>query len=147
MFDYFRSSYDLGEQFTEICHTKDMEKGLGGTMSHYWLDPAGKLWVTTYRETHTFEIIEEDDSRYDSKMLFLNYEWIPTGQHGKVKPYCITDYVEVYPSDWKKNWEDWPRCRIHFVKGILQSYEEITKKDSIDMEISSKVSGREVWKR
>jgi hypothetical protein len=142
MYDYFRSSYELGEQFTEVtCQTKDMEKGLGGSMSHYWLDPSGKLWTMTYNETHAFEIIEEDDSRYDPKLKFLNFEWIPTGKHGKVEPYCITDYVEVYPSGWKGNWEDWPRCRIHFVKGILQSYEEITKKDSINMAISSKVSG------
>lgn len=140
LFDYFRSSYDLGKDFTEVpCQTKDMEKGLGGSMSHYWLDPSGKLWVMTYRETHTFEIIEEGDPRYDPNLKFMNYEWIPTGKHGKVEPYYITDYVEVYPSEWKGEWEDWPRCRIHFVKGILQSYEEKTREEF--METDSKVSG------
>ena len=35
MFDYFRSSYDLGEQFVDVeCQTKDIEDGIGGTMSH-----------------------------------------------------------------------------------------------------------------
>ena len=65
MFDYFRSSYDLGEQFTNVvCQTKDIEEGIGGTMTDYWLDPAGQLWYPSYRETHTFETIEEDDPRY-----------------------------------------------------------------------------------
>ena len=36
MFDYFRSSYDLGEQFTNVvCQTKDIEDGIGGTMTDY----------------------------------------------------------------------------------------------------------------
>lgn len=128
MFDYFRSSYDLGSDFTEVeCHTKDIEKGISGTMSHYWLDPAGKLWTTNYRETHTFEVIEEDDPRYNPEILFLNYEWIPTGKHGKVQAFSITDYVEVYPSMWNGQWENWPTCRIHFVNGVLQSYQITTK--------------------
>jgi len=30
MFDYFRSSYDIGEQFTNVvCQTKDIEDGIG----------------------------------------------------------------------------------------------------------------------
>jgi hypothetical protein len=133
MFDYFRSSYDLGKQFTEKpCQTKDMDRHMGGSMSHYWLDPAGKLWVMTYKETHTFEIIEENDPRYEPKLKFMNFEWVPTGKHGKVEPYKITDYVEVYPSEWKGEYDDWPTCRIHFVDGILQSYEETTKKQSLE---------------
>lgn len=123
MFDYFRSSYDLGEQFTNVrCQSKDFEKGIGGTMSLYWLDPSGHLYTMTYRDTHTFENIEEHDPRYDPNRLFLNYEWIPTGKHGKVEPYRITEYVEVYPEEWKGSWEDWPRCRLHFVDGVLKDY-------------------------
>ena len=58
MFDYFHSSYDLGETFTNvICQTKDIEEGYGGTMTDYWLDPAGRLWRPDYRDTHTFEEI------------------------------------------------------------------------------------------
>lgn len=123
MFDYFRSSYDLGEQFTNvICQTKDIEEGYGGTMTNYWLDPAGRLWCPYYKDTHTFEIIEENDPRYDHKMKFLNYEWIPTGAHGKYRTHEITKYIEVYPAAWDGKWEDWPRCRLHFRYGILQDY-------------------------
>lgn len=123
MFDYFKSSYDLGEQFTNVvCQTKDIEDGYGGTMTNYWLDPAGRLWCPHYRDTHTFEIIEEDDPRYNPKMKFLNYEWVPTGVRGKYRQHCITKYIEIYPAEWDGKWEDWPRCQLHFRYGILQDY-------------------------
>lgn len=127
MFDYFRSSYDLGEKFTNVqCQTKDMEDCIGGTMTFYWLDPVGQLWCPNYNGTNTFEIIEENDSRYDPELKFLNFEWVPTGQHGKYQPFYITKYIEVYPAEWNGKWEDWPRLRIHFKYGKLQDYEDIT---------------------
>ena len=111
MFDYLKSSYDLGEQFTNVeCQTKDIEEGYSGTMSHFWIDPAGYLWVGDYSGTSTFEIIEKDDPRYNPKHLFLNYEWIPTGQHGKYQVHAITKYVEIYPATWEGHYDDWPRC-------------------------------------
>jgi len=128
MFDYFRSSYDLGEQFTNVvCQTKDIEDGIGGTMTDYWLDPAGKLWCPHYRDTHTFEEIPEDDERYSERLGFLNFEWIPTGQHGKYQPFLLTKYIEIYPATWKGDWHDWPRLRLHFRDGILQEYIEVTR--------------------
>jgi hypothetical protein len=128
MFDYFRSSYDLGEQFTNVgCQTKDMEEGIGGTMTLYWLDPSGVLWYPDYVGTNTFEVIEEDDPRYDPNKKFLNFEWVPTGKRGTYRPYLITRYVEVYPASWQGQWEDWPRLKIHFKRGILQDYEEVTR--------------------
>lgn len=127
MFDYFRSSYDLGEQFTNVsCQTKDIEEGIGGTMTEYWLDPKGRLWCPDYIGTNTFEVIEEDDPRYDPNKLFLNFEWVPTGQHGKYRVHEITKYIEVYPSGWKGAWHDWPRLRLHFRSGILQDFKEVT---------------------
>ena len=127
MFDYFRSSYDLGEQFTNVtCQTKDIEDGIGGTMTHYWLNPSGQLWYPSYIGTHTFEEISKDDDRYDEKHGFLNFEWIPTGKHGRFQPHPITKYIEVYPENWKGKWEDWPRLRIHFKYGKIQDYEDVT---------------------
>jgi hypothetical protein len=129
LFDYFRSSYNLGEQFTNTeCQTKDIEEfGIGGTMTEYWLDPSGKLWYPSYAGTNTFEAIEENDPRYDSKHLFLNFEWIPTGEHGKYKHHPITKYIEVYPATWKGDWHDWPTLRLHFRDGILQEYQEVKR--------------------
>jgi len=127
MFDYFRSSYNLGNTFTNVvCQTKDIEEGIGGTMTDYWLDPAGKLWFPQYHGTHTFEEISEDDERYNEKRGFLNFEWIPTGVHGKFKLHEITKYIEIYPEWWKGDWHDWPRLRLHFKYGILQEYTDVT---------------------
>jgi hypothetical protein len=127
MFDYFRSSYDLGEQFTEVeLHTKDIEDGLGGTMSHYWLDPHGYLYHIDYSHTADFVELNEGDAGYSEKR-FLNFIWKPNGNKGKVSPCMITKYVEVYPSTWDGEWTDWPRCKIHFKYGRLMDYEYITR--------------------
>jgi hypothetical protein len=130
MFDYFRSSYNLGEQFTNVvCQTKDIEEGLGGTMTDYWLDPAGQLWCPSYIGCSTMEIYEEGHPNYKPERAWMNWDWIPTGQHGKYQPHLITKYVEVYPEQWKGKWEDWPRLRLHFKHGKLQDYENITRND------------------
>lgn len=126
MFDYFRSSYDLGQFTNVVCQTKDIEDGIGGTLTDYWVDPSGLLWYPEYRDTHDFVIIEEDDPRYDPARSFLNYEWIPTGIHGKYRPHEITKYIEIYPESWKGKWEDWPRLRIHFRYGKIQDYTDVT---------------------
>lgn len=129
MYDYFRSSYDLGKQFTNVvCQTKDIEDGIGGTMTDYWLDPAGVLWYPDYRGTNVYEKIAEDDPRYNPKMGFLNFEMVPTGHHGKLVHHPITKYVEIYPERWQGAWEDLPRLRIHFKCGKLQDFEYITNK-------------------
>jgi len=128
LFDYLRSSYNFGPQFTDVeLQTKDIEEGYGGTMTHYYLDKSGLLWYPDYTGTSTFETIKEDDPRYNDKHLFLNFEWLPTGQKGKYKVYPITKYVEVYPATWTGAYEDWPRCRIHFKLGKLQDFEDITR--------------------
>jgi hypothetical protein len=127
MFDYLKSSYDLEEQFTNVeLHTKDIEEGIDGTMTYYWLDPSGQLWYPSYIDTHTYEEIPEDDERYNDKVKFLNFEWVPTGKRGKYQPHYITKYIEVYPSNWDGKWEDWPRLRLHFRCGKLQDYEDVT---------------------
>ena len=127
MFDYLRSSYDLGPQFTETeLNTKDIEEGYGGTMTHYYLDKSGLLWYPDYTGTSTFEEIPKDDERYSDKHLFLNFEWISTGQRGKYKVHPITKYISVYPAEWKGEWTAWPTLRLHFIRGKLQDFEDIT---------------------
>ena len=124
MFDYLRSSYDLGEQFTNVeLHTKDIEDEIGGTMSHYWLDPHGYLYHIDLSRTADFVELKEGDEGYDSIHLWCNFKWIPNGNHGKISPCMITKYVEVYPPTWDGQWEDWPRCKIHFKYGRLMDYE------------------------
>lgn len=130
MFDYVRSSYPLGEAFTNTeCQSKDMERGIGGTMSQYWIDPAGRLWRVDYRDA--FEFGEDPDWVDDGSKLgaLFKYKFLPNGEHGKLVPQYLTDYVCIYPSQWEGEWKDWPTCRIHFSNGILQSHEDITKSE------------------
>ena len=132
MFDYVRSSYNLGEQFTNVeCQTKDIEEGYGGTMSNFWIDPAGYLWVGDYVGTSSMEIYEEGHPKYDPDRKWLNFEWIPTGVHGKYRVHAITKYVEIYPAIWDGHYDDWPRCRIHFKYGRVVEYEHITRRERV----------------
>ena len=127
MFDYVRSSYDLGEQFTNTrLQTKDMEDGIGGTLSQYWISPDGVLYYIDYSHTADFVELKEGDDGYDDKRKFLNFVWIPNGTHGKVTPWMLTKYIEVYPSNWNGRWEDWPRLKLHFKYGKLLDFEDIT---------------------
>jgi len=124
MFDYFRSSFDLGEDFTNVeCHTKDIEDDIGGTMTDYWLDPAGYLYVIDYSHTQDLKIYNPGDPEYNEDRKWLNFEWVPNGNHGKIKLFPLTKYIEVYPSRWDGDWNDWPRCKIHFKYGRLMDFD------------------------
>ena len=125
MFDYFHSSYELGEHFTNTrLHTKDIEEyGIGGTMSQYHLNKSGQLYLIDYSHTADFIELKEGDEGYNDERSLLNFRWIPNGTHGKVTPYLLTKYIEIYPEKWDGDWEDWPRCKLHFRYGVLQDYE------------------------
>lgn len=123
LFDYVRSSYNLGEQFTDVSlQTKDIEIGMSGTMTHYWLDPIGRLWCPSYIGCHTLEIYDEGHPKYNPNTKFVNFEWIPTGKRGKYRPHRITKSVTVYPSKWDRELETWPECIIFFKDGVLCDY-------------------------
>jgi len=126
MYDTFKSSYNIGEEFTNvICQTKDIDDFCGGTMTDYWLSPDGVLWGPMYTNTHELKVLEEGDPEYNEKLKFLNFKWIPTGNHGRFKPYNLTKYIEIYPVDWKGDYNDRPRMRLHFRNGILQDFTKI----------------------
>jgi len=126
MFDYVRSSYDLGEHFTNTrCQTKDIEDGIGGTMTQYWISPDGVLYWIDYSHTADFVELKEGDEGYSDKG-FLNFIWVPNGIRGKVRVHSLTKYIEIYPEQWNGQWEDWPHCRIHFKYGRLVDHEDIT---------------------
>lgn len=124
MFDTLRSSYDLGPQFTNVeLQTKDIEN----TMSHYWLDSKGYLYLIDYSHTADFIELKEGDDGYNDQRLLLNFQLRSNGNKGKVRPHMITKYVEVYPSTWNGEWKDWPRCVIHFKYGRLIDFESYVR--------------------
>ena len=76
MFDYFRSSYDLGGEFTNVpCQTKDIEDYCSGTMTQYWLSPDGQLYLIDYSHTADFVQLKEGDEGFhrEWKLHFLNF--------------------------------------------------------------------------
>lgn len=125
MFDYVRSSYYFSDDFSGECQTKDIERGIGGTMSHYWISPDGQLYRINYDHTADFVELKEGDDGYEPepRLGLFNFRWIPNGKRGRVEVMPLTEYVTIYPSNWGGRWEDWPECRIHFVKGVVESYE------------------------
>lgn len=128
MYDYFRSSYDLGEHFTNvICQTKDIEDhDIGGTMSLFWLDPSGVLWESDYDGTHELEYIKEGEPEYNKKLGLFNLRWIKTGKHGKLRVRPITKYITIYPENYKGLWKNNFKARLHFREGVLQDYSFFT---------------------
>lgn len=126
MFDEIRSSYPLPDEFMKLNHTKEIDD-FGGSLSNYWIAPDGYLWVGDYTGCHTFEVYREDDPRYDPKFKWNNWEWIPTGTHGKWRVHPITRYCTLYPAEWSGSWESWPRLRVHFRSGRLIDFTDITE--------------------
>jgi len=125
MFDYVRSSYDLGEHFTNTrCQTKDIDN----TMTDYWLSPSGQLYIIDYSHTADFVELKEGDEGYNAEVPLFNFQWIPNGNHGKVSPLYLTRYVSIYPEGWKGDWHDWPTLKLHFKYGKLMDYEDVTGK-------------------
>ena len=117
MFDYFKSSYDIGALTDIECQTKDMDF-YGGTMSFYWLDPAGLLWSSDYSGTHSVKFNE-------GKNLppWKSLQYIPTGVRGRVYRVYTTNYVRVYSSKTHPDGlVDITECRIHLRDGILQDF-------------------------
>jgi hypothetical protein len=104
MFDYIRSSYPIGEHLTDKqLQTKD----LVCCMEHYYIDPAGHLFVIDYNGVTDWE---PDESK-----SFWPYKRVPNGNHGKVTPVLITRDVRVYNADG----DDWYETTITFLKGKI----------------------------
>ena len=115
MFDFFRSSYDLGEPFTEtVCQSKTFNERYRGFLDFYWLDPSGSLWIRDDKDTH--DMVESDEE-------LLGFYFMPNGSHGKVKACQLSKTVVVYPQEYDGQWEDWPECSLTFLNGKLQNYE------------------------
>jgi hypothetical protein len=116
MFDTIKSSYDLGPGYTKELQTKD----LSCSMSHYWIDPLGRLYEIDYGGTSDFVTIDPSDVEYSQIHKWLNFKWVPNGQRGKVRPVYHYGVVEVYPSNWDCKYSPYPSCKIFFRYGVIE---------------------------
>jgi hypothetical protein len=87
MFDHVRSSFNLGDDLTDVeLQTKD----LACLMEDYWISPSGELFTIDY--TRTAELVPDPES----KRQFWPYKWEPNGNHGRVIPFLHTGDVRLY---------------------------------------------------
>ena len=121
MFDCVKCSSDIGALTNEDCQTKDMDTW-GGTMSFYWVDPAGALWTTDYQGTAAIEYVDNGDSPWEKVSI------TPTGQRGRLTRAYTTRYIHIYRTKTHPDGvTDLDTCRLHFVEGILQDFKYINK--------------------
>jgi len=118
MFDTVRCDYEIAPGITGVeCQTKDIMSDLGGTLSEYYIDPAGKMWYIDYHGT--YELEPRDNTIFRMKR-------VSTGQHGKVKPmFGFTSYLTIYPVGSSNHWL---KARLHIVGGQVQSFTVNTEK-------------------
>ena len=122
MFDYFKSSYYIGDDFTDVtCQTKSLDC----TMDFYWLDPAGVLWVVDYGNTYDVVIHAPGDPLYSHDQPWSNFDHVPNGNLGRVVNCRVTRSVEVYPEKYTPS-DVFPRCVLYIVDGFLVSYQDVT---------------------
>ncbi len=97
----------------EVWETWD----LAGNCSLYNLSPNGELFLIYTNESSDYEMVGQDDPRYDEKHPWKNWNIIPNGVHGRVSPVIYTGWVNLVPR-WL---EDRPNTKlIQFVEGKSQ---------------------------
>ena len=84
------------------------------------------MYYIDYWHTADFVELKEGDDGYNEEQKLFNFQWIPNGNHGKVRPWYLTKYIQVYPAMWDGEWTAWPTLRLHFHYGKLMGYEDIT---------------------
>ena len=127
MSDYLRSDYPLGDDFSGVCQTKDIDDFGGGTLTQYWISPSGHLYRVDYSNTQECQVVHPDDDDWDPKKFFC-VRWLPTGQRGRVVAEYLTKYIVIYPETWDKGIDTWPEVRLHFVEGVLQDFKVLKPK-------------------
>ena len=116
LFDRVRCSYPINEHFN---NNMLQTKGLSNSLAEYWISPAGELFeIDDYKAADFVEVDDEDLRPWEK------FQWIPNGNHGKVKPVYITDCIVVYPEqNPNAKWECCPRCSICFRLGKITHVE------------------------
>ncbi len=120
MFDYVKCSYNIGELTNVECQTKDIDPLVGGTMSFYWIDPAGHLWTTDHSGCSAIEYGVGEGA------LWKRIKYVPTGVKGKVYAVDISREVEIYDTvTHPDGYAETTFCQLLFVRGTLEYFEYI----------------------
>ena len=113
MYDTVRCDYTITPEFKGECQTKTMDKWMGGSMSHYYIDPAGYLYEADTRGTAEWV-------RNPTKSKPWPYVRLQTGRRGRLRALTgYTDYVTIYPVNYEG---ERPEARLHIINGKVQSF-------------------------
>ena len=97
----------------EVWETWD----LAGLNCIYNISPNGELFLVNTTGCSDYEMVGQDDPRYDAKHPWKNWNIVPNGTHGKVEAILHTGWVDLTPR-WL---EDRPNTRrFQFVDGVSQ---------------------------
>ena len=113
MFDEVKCSAHIGELTNVITQTKDISDDYweGGTMSFYWIDPAGYIWATDYTGSYDFQLI--------------NGRYTPVKNKNKGRLYIpnITKNIEIYDCKVHADgYVDTVICELRMNQGKLINY-------------------------
>ena len=120
MFDELKCSFNIGELTNVLCQTKDIDPWEGGTMSFYWIDPAGQMWAT---DTSGCTAIEYKDA---NGPLWNRIKYVPTGLKGRIYPLDLTRELEIYRTvTHPDGYVETTYCQLLILKGTVEYFEYI----------------------
>ena len=123
MFDEVRCDYLVPDY--SLYQTKSIEGEIGGSLSFYYIDPAGLVWFIDYYGCSEWV-------RDPTKPKPWPYKRVQTGKRGRVRHMSrMNKYLTMYPSSYKGDWKDIPMYRMHIVDGRVESH-QILKPDARD---------------
>ena len=98
----------------ELWETYD----LMGNCSLFTITPAGEMFMSDTDGCYDYEMVGQDDPRYDPVRQWKNWNLIRNGQRGKLRPCDFTGWIDLVP---RLN-RDRPNTQhLHFVRGKIQS--------------------------
>lgn len=120
MFDTVYCSFtEAGEDFAGENQTKSFDK----TLMDYWLSPNGELFEISRGQAWDLEIKEigQDTPPWGS------FQWIPTGENERLRPYLFHGVAVIYPANFKGPYHEWPDLTLVFNRGKVETYHVTTK--------------------
>ena len=106
LFDTVKCSYNIGELTNVECQSKNIDDW-GGTMTFYWIDPAGYFWTPNYAGTYDFV-----DTGVKNGIQY--YDTTPNGNHGKYVHVPMTRCIEIYRCDTQA--DGYTECTMAFLE-------------------------------
>ena len=98
---------------SETWETRDLTR----TCSFFFITPNNELFMMDTSGCYDYEMTGPEEPHYDHDHLWKNWNTIPNGTHGSVKPFIFTGYVDLIP----QHVCDRPNTkRIHVIEGLVQ---------------------------